>query len=584
MATFKTMDFTPSADGTFDNMKYAGINVPEIVQELKDNSDDAGAKTIGIYVLPKDKEDTKLEELVILDDAPGMTEDKLWNALILAKRHEHTSADIGKFGVGLKNATMGLGDQICIVSKTVSTGAIGVLMNMKDMRHKNTFEPTQYESDATVLRGHFPSPLWTAFCESPSGTMISVKSIHEHHVQDVKALAQDIHRSLNFNYVRPLAATAAATVIRFDVVPGPADMTVKQVDAFYRKSPENLAYMSETELRVYPNGRSSTVYEVLTGLRHRGRAKGTNSIYGTPQKPALYQMHAFPKKARADAQEIHSNVDSLPSTPYKSIQVRFIEVAKGVYDAEGTTGEWEGFDTRRRGFFFRRGDRFVGTCMTLGEPMDDHDNRFRMEICFPPSLDMEMGVRTQKQMSKNLNSTAISDALRILWRQQANVLKRLHKKEESDASSVSSEEKPTKAATTKATSQNILTHLAEIATRPQTFVPIEDLAQHDEHEEVAEEQHESAQHEEVDEEADEEQEEAVPVGITALVSVPEPKPLEIKVVDKYVHLVQDTNILSRIPAGPAASSLQEWLSTAPLPLGKTKEGLFKHMASFWNIY
>lgn len=599
MTSFETMDFTPSADGTLDNMKYGGIDVSEIVQELKDNCDDAGAKNIAIYILPKDKDDQKLNELVILDDGRGMAEVNLLNAMILAKRHEHTTEDIGKFGVGLKNATMGLGDQICIVTKTTTTSAIGVLLNVQDMRRTNSFKPTQYEPDAATLRGQFPSTIWTEFIEMNSGTMISVKSIHEHHVQDVKTLVKEVHRSLNFNYISSAATTGSQTVVRCDVAPTKADLVVQQIDAFYRDQPSALTYVSETELRVYPSGRGSTVYEVLTGQRYRGCNKGkkpkTLIISGTPEKPVLYQMHAFPKGARADTPAVHSAVESLPSTPYKTMKVRFVEVTPEAYEKEGTTGAWDGFDMRRRGFFFRRGARVVGACMALEEKMDDWSNRYRMEVCFPPSLDMEMGLRTQKQMSKNLHSAAISDALRILWRQQVMELIRLRKKDlaESDASSVSSvdEKKPTKAPVKSA---NILTHLAEIVenqtqgsadtnetqvqTQPDTDTNEIVQTQAETHAEThAETQPETDDHDEMmstrsHSESDVEADTSEQVK-------------EFKISDKYVQLVQGSNILSRVPGGNAATHLREWLSSdIPLPLGKTKDDLFKHMAGFWNLY
>ena len=138
MSTFDQMDFTPSADGTLDNMKYGGIDVPEISQELKDNCDDAGSKNTDIYLLPKDTTDNKLTQFIIHDDGCGMNQEKLWDAVILGKRHAHTEDDIGKFGLGLKNATMGLGDNITIVSKTTSTQAVGVYLNIRDMRSLNT--------------------------------------------------------------------------------------------------------------------------------------------------------------------------------------------------------------------------------------------------------------------------------------------------------------------------------------------------------------------------------------------------------------------------------------------------------------
>ena len=209
--SFDSVDFTPSADGTLDNMKYGGINVSEIAQELKDNCDDAGAKNISIYMLAKDsKELSNLNEFIILDDGRGMDQENLWNSMRLAHRHEHGSEDIGKFGVGLKNATIGLGDEIIIITRTESSKTLGVFLNINDMRRQNTFKPTQFVEDGSLLKGWFPSSIWDKFDTQEGGTMSLVKSIHNHHVHDVVELATNVHRSLNFHYSASTNASNAS--------------------------------------------------------------------------------------------------------------------------------------------------------------------------------------------------------------------------------------------------------------------------------------------------------------------------------------------------------------------------------------
>ena len=602
MSSFNTMDFTPSADGILDNMKYGGIDVSEIVQELKDNCDDAGASNISIYILPKDSDDQKLNELIICDDGRGMTCETLKNAMVLAKRHDHNVSDIGKFGVGLQNATMGLGNHITIVTKTSTTPAIGVYMNVQDMRRQHTFTPTQFEEDANTLRGQFPSNIWNTFTESISGTMISVKSIHEHHIQEVKDLVADIHRSLNFNYITPSGTQSANTVIRSDPDKNDNTHVVKQVDAFYRNSPENLIYLSETELRVFSNGRTHNVYEVVTSPRYRGCKKGkkakTEIITGTPEKPVYYQMFPF-HKGRADTSAVHCPVNDIPPGPYKSIYVRYIEVRPDPYVKEGETGAWDGFETRRRGFFFRRGNRMVGACMSLEESMDDHRNRFRMEVTFPPSLDMEMGVRTQKQMSKHLHSTPISDALRVLWRQQTNELLRIRKNEaaevlENETSSISSNEKPKKKIKKGGIDQFIVQQTPVIPVNQ--YIP---LVTEPSVEPSVEPSGETSVETSVEPSGESPVEPSVEHSLESSVdrmNIPVITPLvqditqvihpiqDIQIADKYVQLTHDSKIVSRIPGGGAASHLREWLVSVPIPLGKTKEGLFKHIGTFWNIF
>jgi len=565
---FDQMDFTPSADGTLDNMKYGGIDVSEIAQELKDNCDDAGSKNTDIYILPKDSTDSKLSQFIIHDDGRGMNQEKLWNAIILGKRHEHTDDDIGKFGLGLKNATMGLGDHITIVSKTLETSAIGIFLNIPDMRSLNTFKPTQYESDASALRGQFPSLLWDAFCNSNTGTMISVNGIHEHHVYDVMQLAKEVHRSLNFNYTD---SVTSKTTIRTTVVPGSKDLHVSHVDAFYRLTPENLAYCHETELRVYSSGRSNTVYEVLTEKRKRG----AKMITGTKDKPLYYEMKPLnSEKATSDA--VHSPVTSLPSGKYKTLMVRFVEVNGDSYDKEGQKSDWEGFDTRRRGFFFRRGKRIVGACMALEEKLDDWSNRLRMEVTFSPALDLQMGVRTQKQMSRSLHSTAISDALRVLWRQLSAPRIKARKdanKSDSDEDTLTNFGFKSKRITPSPVyqiPQNVLFPIA-----PETNAEDQEVFESSEVTEIYVTQlPEKVEDESVSTESPSD------LGNIDIPNIPqEPKLYE--TVNGYLRLLDGDMVIGRIPS--SVEGLEDWISNVSLPIGKTRQELFGYISKFWGL-
>ena len=546
MSTFDQMDFTPSADGTLDNMKYGGIDVPEIAQELKDNCDDAGSKNTTIYILPKDSTDSKLTQFLIHDDGRGMNEEKLWNAIILGKRHEHTEGDIGKFGLGLKNATMGLGDKITIVTKTTETPAIGIFLNIPDMRSLNTFKPTQYEPDASALRGHFPSVVWDAFSNTESGTLISVDGIHEHHVYDVTQLAKEVHRSLNFNYAD---SVSSKTTIRTSTGTT-TGLHVNHVDAFYRLTPDNLEYCHETELRVYSNGRSNTVYEVLTGKRKRG----AKVITGTPEKPSYYEMKPLnSEKAISDA--VHSHTTSLPSGIYKSLMVRFVEVKGDIYDSEGRDPNWEGFDTRRRGFFFRRGKRIVGACMALEEKLDDWSNRLRMEVTFSPALDLQMGVRTQKQMSRSLHSQPISDALRVLWRQlsapRIKARKEANKSDSEEDTLTNFGFKGIKPEPVYQIPQNVLFPQGQVTESP------------------------SGTEDETPDAPD------APDAHDAHVLPSGPQPTSYEAVNGYLRLLNGTTIIGRIPS--SVTGLENWISSVPLPIGKTRQELFQHISGFWGL-
>ena len=165
---------------------------------------------------------------------------------------------------------------------------------------------------------------------------------------------------------------------------------------------------------------------------------------------------------------------------------------------------------------------------------------------------------------------------------------RLRKKDlaESDASSVSSvdEKKPVKA---PVKSVNILTHLAEIV-ETQTHVDTNETvetqasAETDQIVQTSVETHvETDDHDEMMSTRSHSESDLEILDETGSQQVNK----EFKILDKYVQLVQGSNIVSRVPGGSAATHLREWLSSdIPLPLGKTKDDLFKHMAGFWNLY
>lgn len=176
MASYDEFDFTPSAKGTLDNMRYGGIDFSEIIQELKDNSDDAKSTDTQIWILPNSKEDRALFKCIISDNGIGMSYEKMLQAFKIAHRHSHTVEDIGKFGVGLKNATMGLGNEITLVTKQNDT-ICGAYLNVVEMQEQDTFKPSDCTENGTIYKSHFITAAWSKFNENRSGTLILVKNI-----------------------------------------------------------------------------------------------------------------------------------------------------------------------------------------------------------------------------------------------------------------------------------------------------------------------------------------------------------------------------------------------------------------------
>ncbi len=246
-------DYSPDAVGTIQNQQNSGLNCTSAIAELDDNGEDSGAKQIEICLIPEENTPL-LEEIVVLDDGCGMNEDKLCKANKLAYHHSHQSGDIGKFGTGLKNAYMSLGNETFILTKTLDTPCIGMYINLKRMKEAKTFKPTAFHADGTEIFPHIPPALLEKFNSYSSGTLIYIRSLFQQHKNDVERIRQDIEKEWSLTYCQKKAETHLT-------IPGKPPIVVTPTDVFYEKTPENLLYSSISEIRLYPTASGLRVFE-----------------------------------------------------------------------------------------------------------------------------------------------------------------------------------------------------------------------------------------------------------------------------------------------------------------------------------
>ena len=419
---FDKVDFGPDACGILTNMDFGGMNLPEIIEELKDNCDDAGATRTDIFLVPTS--DTKaLTQIIVIDDGCGMTPKVLFDACRMAIHKPAADGTIGKFGMGMKNATMAAGRLINIFTKTASSGAIAIVLDTDKMKLDSTFRPTHYTNKAVELSWTLPKDIWRRFSSMPSGTLISVRNLKDTYVRNVADIMKELQRALNLAYVD---TSKNITYIHSGAVPSKTSVTINPVDVFYRSRPDALKYSAETTLRVFRGDAGIRIFEVLNGPRILGVNKANKIVWADGiDKPRYYRIwiDRFNTNSGKDKLEYrHEEVDEIPNDDDSiEIKIRFISFTVNAFREEGLKGFFSEMEQHRRGIYMYRDLRLMAPCLTLGEVMDDKANRQRMEVVFPPALDFEMGVRTQKQMTNHLNSQIISDALRVLWHQQNSV-------------------------------------------------------------------------------------------------------------------------------------------------------------------
>lgn len=93
---------TPPAKRLINSMRSIGYTFSTSLADIIDNSISAKAKNINVF------SDTFAESpyLEIIDDGIGMSYDELVNALIFGSEKEYNEDDLGRFGLGLKAASL----------------------------------------------------------------------------------------------------------------------------------------------------------------------------------------------------------------------------------------------------------------------------------------------------------------------------------------------------------------------------------------------------------------------------------------------------------------------------------------------
>lgn len=103
----------PSPNVLMKSMRSIGYTFETALADIIDNSISAFAKNIYINV-PVNDEDLYIS---ILDDGNGMTKDDLFNAMKYGSDRDYQSTDLGRFGLGLKSASLSQCRILTVVSK-----------------------------------------------------------------------------------------------------------------------------------------------------------------------------------------------------------------------------------------------------------------------------------------------------------------------------------------------------------------------------------------------------------------------------------------------------------------------------------
>jgi hypothetical protein len=109
----RAVDVTPSARRLTDSLRDIGYDFVGALADIVDNSISAGARQVDVLV----EFDGAASRVIIADDGYGMTERELSEALRFGSRREYESGDLGRYGLGLKTASISQCRRVTVVTR-----------------------------------------------------------------------------------------------------------------------------------------------------------------------------------------------------------------------------------------------------------------------------------------------------------------------------------------------------------------------------------------------------------------------------------------------------------------------------------
>ena len=119
MPVERTINIPPDASALIGSLRGLGYSPETAIADLIDNSITAGAATVSMDLQWNDG----IPVVALLDDGKGMEEDGLADAMRLGGSGPDTQRDendLGRFGMGLKTASLSQSRRVTVVSKTVN--------------------------------------------------------------------------------------------------------------------------------------------------------------------------------------------------------------------------------------------------------------------------------------------------------------------------------------------------------------------------------------------------------------------------------------------------------------------------------
>ncbi|MGP6220988.1 ATP-binding protein [Caldiplasma sukawensis] len=118
--SYRIVHVVPSARRLLDSIRNMRYDFSRAVADLVDNSIQAGATKIDIHMFFISGQDSRV---LIADNGRGMSQEELTEAMRLGTRRDYEKGELGRFGMGLKTASLSQCRNITVASRSSVPGS-----------------------------------------------------------------------------------------------------------------------------------------------------------------------------------------------------------------------------------------------------------------------------------------------------------------------------------------------------------------------------------------------------------------------------------------------------------------------------
>jgi hypothetical protein len=416
-----THSHIPPVKGLHQMLRSSGYDFEDCILEFTDNSKDAKATEVDVCLFTNTT-DENLERLVILDyNGKGMNYQELLEGITIAQTRLHTNSDIGFYGFGLNSASLNIGNELIVLSKTPSADKfIGARIDFAAQERANSYAPTRVSTNAKEdLFEYIPSSLISLLEEfegsNNSCTLIQVSRPHiQYASMSCKSLRDRIVNRLKVAYTENDNFNMNVIIYSED---NDDEVNVTPQDMFYHKEPNKLRKPSVKVnlFALIPQRETDgiVVYECNTQKRSILKNKKITETNGTLERHIWYNVSS---ENMTSVQDPFANPSNLP---YGIKEI--IPFSMELVFVKNETFANEPEDRRAKGIWFQRGPRIVAQSLTLGIHginAHGHYNQMRAIVKYPATLDRHFGSRYNKAL--NPKSGPLKDAIIRIWKDQTS--------------------------------------------------------------------------------------------------------------------------------------------------------------------